>query len=414
MESIDLGRGINLRLIECDKFETVSIGVLLRRPLKRDEVTYNALLAGVLNSGSSKYPTIRSINIELEKMYGAVFQGDIMKKGEEQLLEFYIEILNKKGLVTEAFQFLSELISKPLIENEGFKEEYLKVEKENLENIIKGKINDKREYAKERLIEIMCEHEPYGLSGDGYIEDLEGLNGEMLYRHYKYVLESSPIEVLVIGNVSRDEIIREINNAFDWERRDIEQIPKAKYKTELIGGSEKEEILDIAQGKLCIGIRANAEPIGEEYYKALIVNEILGGSANSKLFMNLREKESLCYYISSMLYRFKSIIMIQAGIENSKYKDAVEMIKKAIEDIKKYDFTKEELENAKINLINKYKVLEDYPSNIMDYYLGQAIIGDDEEITQVIEKIESIDDVRGALDNSVIDTVYFLRGENNG
>ncbi len=395
--------------IEVSKFKTVSISVVIRMPLEREFVTYNALIPYVLKRGSDKYNTIRKVNLKTDELLGAVFDTCIVKKGEEQILQFFIEVIDKREFVEKAVEFLSEIITKPLVENKGFKKEFVDGEKENLKYEILGRKNNKREYARLKCVEIMCENEPFGIYGDGYVEDLEKIDEKNLYKHYRYILDNYALEFYYVGSISKDSFNEYVEKYFGNISKDSikfkENIVFSKKDINVVKESES-----LSQGKLCMGIRTKVKPNSDEFYVLLAANEIFGGGANSKLFLKLREEKGLCYYINSFVYRFKTIIAVQSGIKKDDFHDAVNLIKESIEDIQKGNFEKEDFDSAICGLIKKYKGIFDYPSGIMDFYLAQNMIGDDRSLKDVIEKFKTISmkEISEVMKKIYIDTIYFL------
>lgn len=410
METLNIEKDINLHVIKSNKFKTTSICVIIRRNLNRKDVTYNAIIPNILKNGCSKYDTLKKINEKIESMFGAVFDASIIKKGEEQLIQFYIEVINKKDLIMEALDFLNEIILNPLVKDGGFFCNYVEIEKENLRKTINGKINDKREYAKIRCIEEMCKDEHFSIYGDGYEEDLSNINNKNIYEYYNKVLADSPIDFILIGDVNSENIKEYIKENFNFKRENIIKIPKSNFEFKYQETKEIKENLDIAQGKLCIGLRAGINPVNEDFYNLIVANEILGGGASSYLFLNLREKENLCYYINSVVYRFKSIILIQSGIDKNNFSKSIDLIKKEIENIKKGDFSDKDFENAKKGLIKKYEVIEDYPSSTIDFYISQYMLNDKDNLDDVKNKIKNVtkENAAKAIKDLFLDTIYFL------
>lgn len=409
MNTINISEGVNLHLIETDKFKTTTICLLIRRPLSRKEVTYNALLPPILRRGSKKYNTISKLNSHLEDMYGAVFDTQIVKIGEEQIIQFYVEILNKdidKNLLDKSLKFLQEIIFSPLIENNGFKEDIINIEKENLKNNINGRVNNKAEYLKQKCIEITCKNEPFSIYGDGYIEDFDNITAENLYSHYNDILKTSPIEFIVIGKeeVKAAETIKEL---FNFERNNVIKIPKAEiiYKPKEI--IEENEDRGLTQGKICISLRTGVNPVGQEFYNLLLMNEILGASSSSKLFINIREKESLCYNISSFIYRFKGIVMIQSGVDKENFNKTITLIEKEIKNMASGDISEEEISNAKKSLINNLNTIADYATATVNFYVSQYMLADKGNIEDAIEKVKnvSINDIQKCAEKMYIDTI---------
>lgn len=401
---------VNIHLIKSDKFKTISISALIRVQLERKYVTFNALIPYVLKRGCMKYDTVRKMNDKIDSMYGAVFDANIMKKGEEQIIQFYAEIVQEYGLLDEAAEFLSEIITNPLIENGGFKKEYVEGEKANLKKEIDGRADNKKEYAKLRCIEEMCGNEAFGLYGDGYADDLKNINEKNLYEHYKEIIETSDIELFVVGNTNEERLNELAEKYFKIQSKNIKKLYKADFSFEKKEPEEVNEEDGISQGKLCIGLRTGIDPASDDFYKLMTANEIFGGGANSKLFLKVREEKSLCYYISSFIYRFKSILCIQSGIDKKDYNDAMDIIKKCFEETKNGKFNDEEFTSAVKGLVKKYKGIEDYPAAIMDFYLSQYMLDDKDTIADVTEKLSNINkkDISDVLENAFIDTVYFL------
>jgi len=395
--------------VEVSKFKTVSISVVIRMPLERKFVTYNALIPYVLKRGSCKYNTIRKINLKTDELFGAVFDTSIIKKGEEQILHFFIDVIEKKEFVEKAIEFLAEIIKNPLVENEGFKKEFVDGEKENLKYEIYGRKNNKKEYARLRCVEIMCENEPFGIYGDGYVEDLEKIDEKNLYKHYRYIIDNYALEFYYVGNISKDNFNEYIGKYFDNVSKD-----NIKFKENIVFSKKNINVVkeseNLSQGKLCIGIRTDIKPNSDEFYTLLVANEIFGGGANSKLFLKLREEKGLCYYINSFVYRFKTIISIQSGIKKEDFDNVIDLIKESIEEIQEGNFEKKDFDSAICGLIKKYESILDYPSGIMDFCLAQNMLGDNRSLRDVTKKFENISmrDISEVMKKIYIDTIYFL------
>lgn len=415
LKTIEIGKNVNLTLIPESKFKTNLISVFILRNLDRNEVTKNALLPGVLKSGCSKYKTIGELTNREEELYGTYLNAGILKKGENQVLGFRILGVNEKYLdekiLAQGIELLNEVINNPLVVDGGFNEEYLNIEKEILKNAIIGIINDKARYAMKKANEIMFEGEPYAISGNGYIEDLDSINGVNLYEYYKEILKTSPIEIVVEGQFDEDEVVNIIKEKFTFDRADIIDIQKSEYYKSIDKVKEIHETMDIAQGKLVMGYRCNVDYLDEEkYYSLLLGSRILGGGADSKLFINVREKESLCYTIYSTIQKNKSAMFICSGIEAENYDKTVSLIKEQLQKVKDGDITDTEISNAKIGFISSLNSLNDEIGRISDFYLSQYISRNNstvEDIKNMINKATK-EDIVEAVKNIELDTIYFL------
>lgn len=412
MNVINIAESINLHLIQTEKFKTTTICLLIRRPLLREEVTYNALIANILRKGSKKHNSLSKLNSVLENMYGAVFDTQIIKMGEEQIVQFYLEILNKDidpDLLEQSLEFLRGVVFNPLLEGDGFKEDIVNIEKENLKNRINGRINNKVDYLKLKCIEKACEGEPFSLYGDGYIKDLDHITAKNLYNHYKNILRTSPIEFVVIGKEDM-EVGEKIKQLFSFSREGVIQIDKAEIVYAPKEATREEEKQEVTQGKLCMALRAGASPVGKEFYSLLMMNEILGATANSKLFVNVREKESLCYSIGSFIYRFKGIVIIQAGVDVENFDKVLELVDKEIKNISNGDITDKEVDNAKKSITKNLEAMKDYATSTINFYISQYILDDKDDIENAIENVKSItkEDIQNSAKKMYVDTVYLM------
>ena len=415
LKTIEIGKNVNLTLIPESKFKTNLVSVFISRRLNREEVTKNALLPAVLKSGCSKYKTISQLTDREEELYGAYLSAGISKRGENQILGFSILSVNEKYLdekiLGQSIELLNEVINNPLVVDGGFNEEYLKIEKEIRKDIIIGIINDKANYAMNRATEIMFEGEPYSISGRGYVEDLDSINGVNLYEHYKKVLKTSPIEIIVEGEFDEDEVVDLIKQKFTFERGEIIDIPKSEYYKEVEEVKQIHETMDIAQGKLVMGYRCNVDYLDKQkYYSLLLGSRILGGGADSKLFINVREKESLCYTIYSTIQKNKSVMFICSGIEAENYDKTISLIKKQLQSIKDGDITETEISNAKIGFIDSLNSLNDEIGRVSDFYFSQYIAKDNSSIGKIKDIINNVtkEDIIEAVKDVELDTIYFL------
>jgi len=411
-------RYINIKIIPDSKFKTAGICLMLRRPLKRGEATLNSLLANVLGSGSMKYANLYEINKYMEELYGAVFSCQVVKKGEFQVIRLYIEFITvlDEEIMIKAVEFLREILLNPLINNGSFDEETVASEKEQLRDAIEERINDKNEYVRLKCVEKMCTEEPFGIYADGYEKDLDKIDAKSLYCHYKNIIKSTALEFIATGNVDEEKFAKlaEQNFTNNDFRPAMLRVNDTIYKPQPM--KSYEEKLDINQSKICMGLRADCTYKGKEYQAILVLNEILGGSGNSKLFMNLREKDSLCYNIFSFVYRAKAMLMIQSGVENDNVEIAIVKINEQIENMKAGNITDDEINMAKQGLISHFKNMADYQGSLLDFYYTQHILSDNETAQDMIEGIRSvnIDDITAMAKTLYTDVIYVLKGVENG
>lgn len=415
---INLKEGINLHIINTNKFKTNLLAVFLTTPLNKENVTKNALIPMILRRGSKNLTNLEEISNKLDEMYGADFNCGVDKTGDNHVLKFYMESINnnflpeQENLLEESMKVLLDIVFNPLIENNSFKKEYVESEKENLKQIILGKIDNKSKYAYERCIEEMYKGKPFGLYKYGYVEELENINAEKLYEHYKKLISECKIDIFISGEV--DEGAKQIVMSNDNIKNLNERQPIYNKKSEKADSIEQERIIEekmeVSQGKLVLGLEVGKND-KESKYSALIYNAILGGTPTSKMFQNVREKAHLAYVASSNYVRHKNNIFIRCGIEIEDYKKALNLIKIQIEDMRKGDFTEEDIKNSKSSIIAMIKSIPEEQDSEMMYHFGQEISEHKMEYDEYMENIQKVEkqEVIDIANSIKINTIYFLR-----
>ncbi len=414
--------GIKAHFIKTDLFKTNLIYVMLTTKLERETVTKNALIPFLLRRGTNNLKTQSELNKKFEEMYGATYDCGIDKIGDNQALKFFIETindkytLNKENLLEESLGVLFDIIFNPLMENGRFNEDYLKVEKENLRKVIESKIDNKALYTFDRCIENMYGDKGFGIYKYGYLEDIDKIDNEIISKQYKNLIENSKIDIYISGNFDEFKIQKFIDDKLKNISPRKEDIVVNNFSTENKQKVEKvkeiQEEMNITQGKLVIGL--NVLNPGKDIQNAVtIYNAILGGSANSFLFQNVREKAGLAYTARSNYNKMKSNIFISCGIEIQNYEKAVNIIKEQLENLKNGDFSNDDLINAKRFIISGIKTIEAEQDTEVVFYIGQEISKQNINIDEYILNIENIkrEDVIEAAQNIAINTIFFLKGE---
>ncbi len=414
----EIKKGINIHLVKTDSFKTDLISVFITTPLTRENVTKNAIIPMVLRKGSKNLNNIEEINKSLEEMYGAEFNCGVDKTGDNQVLKFYLEIIDNKylpiqeDLLTKGINTLLELVFEPKIENGAFKTEYINSEKQKLRIIIEGKKDNKAKFAYLRCQEEMYKDKPFGLYKYGYIEDIEGINPTNLYEYYKKLLSESKIDIFVSGNIEEAKIIETIKNNSNIQNLN-EREPIYITKNEKLDKKETKEIIesaDVTQGNLILGLSIEEESKKEKYI-AVVYNSILGGSATSKMFQIVREKHSLAYTAASNYLRHKNSLFIRCGIEIENYEKTVDLIKEQIEDMKSGNFTDEDIDNGKNGIISTIKSIPDEQDTGITYYLGQELSEYKMTFEEYEKEIKAVtkQEIQDFANKVNIDTIYFLK-----
>lgn len=404
----------NYGIADCFKTEYLSVDFVL--PLSEENATGMSLLAGVLSRGCAKYPGMDLISRYLARYYGSSFSAVANKAGEMEILSLSFTYLkneyaiDKEDIRGAILALMKEMVFSPLVSDGGFLAEYVNQEKANLADKIKGIFNDKRIYSLERCKELMCKEEAFGVHETGSIQSLERFDEKSLYAFYCKLLKEALVVVSYVGS-EEDRFLNDFASSFEARHGDMPQ-------TKIIYGqgacNEIVETMDLNQSKLNLGFR-----LGETALKngaALrLFNVLYGASATSKLFMNVRERLSLCYYCSSVLDRFKNVMFVSSGVEASKFEEALKEIKAQLAAVADGDFSEEEFENARTYLIDSLYGTRDSQAALSAGMLSGTLRGNlvtpDEEVTEI--KQVDRDTVIQIAREIKLDTVYFLKGVHN-
>jgi predicted Zn-dependent peptidase len=420
VKKINIKEGIDLHIIKTNKFKTNLLSIFLSTPLTKETVTQNALIPAVLRRGSKNITTQEQISIALEEMYGATFDCGIDKVGDNQVLKFYLETINNEFLpqkednLKQAIEILLEIIFNPQVSNGNFNKEYVDNEKKNLKQVIDGRKDSKASYALERCIEEMYPNAPYSLYKYGMTSELDKINSQNLYEQYVNLIKNCKIDIFISGNIEeniKDEIMENENIKKLEARKPIfiinnKEARKKEQKEEQVVNESSE----VSQGKLILGLDILNEN-DKDKFTALVYNAILGGTPTSKMFQNVREKNSLAYTASSSFIRQKANIFIKCGIDIENYEKALKIIKEQLEDMMNGEFTDKNIEEAKNNIISTIKFIPDEQDTELMYYFSQELSGYEMGFEEYVEKVKEIkkEDIIELAKRIQINTIYFLK-----
>lgn len=417
----DLAQGVTLHTLTTGRFKTTTVHVYLHRPLNQREVTRTALLPAVLRRGTERWPTALDLARHLEQLYGAVVDGDVLKKGERQLVQFVLDIPNERylpggeKLFRQGLEALAQVLLHPITEGGAFRADYVDQERQKLRERIEGVINDKRTWAVVRCVQEMCHSEPFGLYKLGRAEDLDGIGPQDLIQSYRQLLETAPVDIFVVGNVTHEEAAEVVRDAFRWPQRRPEAVPVASPNPQPREVRRVEDRQPVNQGKLVMGLRTGVRRCGAEYYPLLVANSLLGAGPHSKLFQNVREKASLAYYAYSNLETTKGIMLISAGIEFANYEKALEIIEEQRQELLAGNVTPAEYNAAIRALVLSQRLIEDSPAQKILAELDTTVNGcaEGDPWAGRVGRIESVtlEQAVAAARHIQLDTVYFLNGE---
>ena len=412
-EKIDMG-SYNLHIIKTNKFKSTTVSINFRETLKKEDITIRKFLFQMLCTNTKKYNTSRLFEIKLEDLYSLGLSHSNIKFGN--IINSYIDIrfLNNKysdnNLLNDSLDFLFEMLFNPNIKDDKFDSKTFDMIKNKLDLIIKSEKENIQKYTLNRALELMDSNDPISYNLWGYKEDLDKINTKNLYEYYKKVLKTNIIDIFVVGDVNKEEIISIFKDKFKIntiKRNTTEAFITYKSSNKTKVYNEK---MDLKQSKLAIICKLLNLSLYERRYVLPLYSSILGGSSTSRLFNNVREKNSLCYTINAFNNTPNSIMMIYSGIDISNYDKALKLIKKEI--ILK-NITDKELDNAKKEMITSIETLTDNVSGIINYYFGMEVFNSDNIDTKIINfnKV-TINDLELLSKKIKIAMIYLLGGSN--
>lgn len=414
----EISKGIYFNNVHDNRFKTMRISATIFVPLQYDTAALNALVCKVLTRSSAEYPESNLLARHLSGLYGATLSSNIVKMGDVQVLTISVTglddkyVLNNEKMSEELSRFLCSIIFSPKLINNEFDINELNQEKRQLLDLADSEFNDKRVYSNTRAIEVMCKDEVFGTNRYGTKEQIEKATTKDLFKAWENLLKTATFNFMYIGDSESDNIYKIFKNSFKNIKREptdlnIEVIKTVqKVKTE-------EEIMDLAQSKLIMGFRTVIAEPDKDVMAMRLMSWVLGGGATSKLFKNVREKLSLCYYCLGRYDRLKGILLIESGVEKENIEKAKTAILKEVENIKKGEITDFEIETAKLSINNFFKGSGDTVSGLENWYISQLLDKEIISANEMIDKIKKVskDDVIKVAQNIKLDTVYTLESE---
>jgi predicted Zn-dependent peptidase len=410
-----------LTCVKTDKFKTCCLSVNLITKLDKEAASKNALLPRVLLRGTSAHPDMENVNNYLDELYGARIVPMVRKKGELHCVGFLADFIDDdfvpkgENILEKTASLLGEILLSPNTHGGLLLSEYVDSERKNLIDDIRAGINDKRSYSIDRLFELMCTDEAFGINKLGDEPHAEAITAMMLTKHYKNLLASSRIEIFYCGAHEAERVEAALRDA-------LSSLPRSgsaeRLSTDVrLRAKDKEprsytDKLEINQGKLTLGFRLGNNMLSPNYAAIMVFNAVFGGSVTSKLFSNVREKLSLCYYASSVIEKHKGIMVVASGVEFSKFDEARQEILAQLEAVKKGEISDWELSSARRAVITSIKSTMDKPSGLEELFFDQSVASikiTPNELAALADSV-TLKEVAEIASCIELDTVYYLTG----
>jgi len=417
IETISLLPGVTLRCCRDSRFKQGCLSFQLVRRMAKDEAAENALLPTVLLRGTNRCPDLRAITERLDELYGASVSALVRRVGDYQTTGLYCSFMDDRfalpgdAVLRPMAAFLEELLLDSPLEDGGFCGAFVESEKKNLIATIESERNDKRLYAMNRLLKIMCREDTFGLPRLGEVEQVRAIRAGALYRHYRDILRTSPIEIFYVGSAPSAQVAGLLMPMLQKLERIFRPLPP-QTGFHPCPGEQVTETMDIAQGKLCMGFVTPITNQSPEFAAMQVLNTIFGAGMTSKLFLNVREKLSLCYSIGSAYYGSKGIVTVSAGIDFDKEALAKQEILRQFDACRAGQITESELGAAKEAILSSLRATHDSPGAIEGYYATAALSGLALSAREYMAAVAAVDlqGVVAAAQGLALHTTYFLKG----
>ena len=406
MEKVYKMPGYDLHLIPTNKFKNITISLKLQNTLDEKTVAKRTLLSFMLTTGTEKYPSTQELSIYLESMYGMKLGANVVTKGKSHIININSICINqeylpyKEDLIQRQIQLLNDIFFKPNASKTVFDQTMFERKKKELVERLINNQDDKFYYSLEKMFEYMGKGTCLGISSHGNIEDIKKIENEELFSYFKECIKNDQKHIYVVGNVD-ESIVHVFESVYSFE----------KNRKDLLEIIEKQ---DVTQAKLNMGYRISVNYNHQNHYAFVVFNAIFGGMSQSKLFKVVREKNSLCYYISSSYDAFNGVMVITAGIEGKDYHQTVQLIKEQLKEMQDGCFDQDDIDTAKLMIKNSMKKTSDEPLSQVAVQYNRDITGKKETNEQYLEKIENVtyQDIVDVCQNIELDTIFLLKGRN--
>ena len=414
-----LSPGIRLQCYTDNRFKQNALSIQYVRPMRREEAAMNALIPSVLLRGCNSAPDLRQITMRLDTLYGASVSPISRRSGDYQTTGFYVGMMDDRfamggePLLEETLAFVGELLFDYPAENGGFLDAFVQGEKTNQIYAIEAERNDKRTYAAQQLLKKMCGPDSFGLPRMGEPEEVSAITPQALLRHYETLRRESPVELFYVGSAQPQKVEAALQKIFAGEKRDYRPLPP---QTDLAPGPKQalSEAMEIAQGKLAMGYVTPITNRSTAFPAMQMLSTVFGGGMTSKLFQNVREKQSLCYSIGSGYYGAKGIVLVSAGIDFDKEQHVRQEVEKQLDACRRGEISQAEVDAARHSLISALQAVPDSPSSIENYYSTMTLNGcgmDPQRHRAALEAVTA-EDLVAAAKTLELHSTYFLKGAN--
>lgn len=417
----ELAKGVQLHVVPTEKFKTIRILIRFTTLLNHETITKRTLLSSLMETNSYKYPTQTAVSAKLADLYGAGFGINVNKKGNQHWFNLSMNLVNDQYLndpkvLPEAVEFIKDTLFSPNLSDGAFEAETFGREKENLKAYMESVAEDKQTYAALELQELYFqESEDQRIPSFGTIADLEKETAQTMAEYYQTMMSEDLVDILVIGDVDTAEITRLFQRLpFSDRASGAPNIFYQQTAKNLI--REQQERQDIIQSKLNLGYHTDIYFYDPQYFALQVFNGIFGGFPHSKLFMNVRERESMAYYASSGLDTFRGYMSVQTGIDGQNRDQVVRLVAEQLEHIRAGQISDEELQQTKAMLKNHYLLSLDNPAAVLETAFMAALLPQSQLTAEAwLARVDQVtkEEVMRVAAQVELQAIFFLEGGMN-
>lgn len=413
-----LQNGVHLYIRKTEQFKTVNVTIKWKAPLDQKKASERTVLANVMEDSTKQYPTLSSMRKVLDELYGTVLFTDVSKRSSQHIVSLYTECVNDEYFVGEdifkkLWKLIQSVVFDPNVTDGEFDPGVTDREKRNVRDRIRSIYDDKTRFAQKRMLEIMRPNHPVSISAYGIEDAVSGITNKSLYTTYEDMINNDLIDIYVVGDVDEQEIIEQIKQFLPFEARDAEEqteLPEVHVSDTVKTVREQQ---DMKQGKLHLGFNTPITFHHPDYPKMQIMNGIFGGFAHSKLFMNVREKESMAYYANSAFASHYGILYVTAGIDADLEDKAVKLILEQLKALQNGEGTAVELSQTIALLENSILSANDSARSQIEIFDQYKELDEDFTADRLIEKWKSVklEDIQEIANTIQLEIVYLLSGK---
>lgn len=396
MKKIKIKNGVNLVVLPTTQFKTLHIAIDFAAPLEIDTVSARSLLTYLTAVSSKKYPNQQKVAQKTIDLYGAQYQTDVLRFGQTHHVRYSLQMpaptyIDTDGnLLHDAFEFLHDMIFDPLVRAEQLDQNTFEKEQQSLMNELASLSDDKQRYAASKLRELTYAVPAMAISSSGRVNDVKELTSKRVYQAYEEMLANDTMNIIVYGDVDETRIISELKSWPLLDHHEPVLQPFYRQNSREILAAATNTQADINQAILMIAYRLAIAPDDPKRFVALVMNAMFGGSPLSKLFMNVREKESLAYSIYSRWQNDTGFITVAVGLDSEKIQQTESMIQAQLSAIQDGDFSEETLLAIKASLINDYLSQQDSPNSEIALIFSRLLTNRETSVTDWVNAVNAV------------------------